>query len=139
MTNTFLTDPEISVRNDLRAAYQKAWTVLAEPGTWWTGRERIAIASEVRLAEHCSFCKERKAALSPFAVKGQHQSDGILSAAAVELIHRITTDPQRIAKSMFEQALEAGITRQQYVELLGVVTTVVGVDTFCKATGLALQ
>ena len=34
------------------------------PGTWLTGAERVAIASETRNAPNCTLCKQRKDALS---------------------------------------------------------------------------
>ena len=83
----------VPVRADLRAAHTRLWKQLAEPGTWWTGAERVAIAAEVRQARQCQVCKERKAALSPAAVQGKHNTEGVLPETVVEMIHRITTDP----------------------------------------------
>ena len=34
-----------AVRNDLKEAYREFWATLAQPGTWWDGSERVAIAS----------------------------------------------------------------------------------------------
>ena len=36
----------LPVREDLPATHRRAWRRLAEPGTWWSGRERVAIAAE---------------------------------------------------------------------------------------------
>ena len=58
-------DSPYPVRADLQAAYQGFWEVLPQPGTWWTGAERVAIAAEVRQAPDCEFCKQRAEALSP--------------------------------------------------------------------------
>ena len=58
---------------EMKRAYHQYWEVLAAPGNWWTGPQRVAIASGVREATGCGFCAERKQALSPNAVLGQHQ------------------------------------------------------------------
>ena len=59
----------IDVRDDIVASQMRAWQSLAAPGTWWTGAERVAIAREVRAARRCASCAERKAALSPYALR----------------------------------------------------------------------
>ncbi|MFP6683683.1 MAG: alkylhydroperoxidase-related (seleno)protein, partial [Polyangiaceae bacterium] len=63
---------EDRVREDMLVAYRRAWDRLAEPGTWWTGAERVAIAAESRVAENCEFCERRAEALSPHSETGQH-------------------------------------------------------------------
>ena len=65
-------DLNIIVREDLKEAYREAWHRLAQPGSWWTGAERVAIASESRKAFDCDLCQRRKTALSPYTVEGQH-------------------------------------------------------------------
>lgn len=64
---TYASGP-VPVRADLLEAHRQVWDKLAEPGTWWTGAERVAIAAETRNARQCKLCQERKAALSPTAV-----------------------------------------------------------------------
>jgi hypothetical protein len=108
---------------------------LARPGAWWSGEERVAIAAEVRLARNCALCRERKQAVSPNAVQGVHDSAGKLTEPAVEVIHRIATDPGRLTRAVYEQALAAGLSDGQYVEILGTVVTLVSIDAFCLAIG----
>jgi len=129
----------VSVRDDIRAADARAWVRLARPGSWWSGEERIAIASEVRQARTCALCRERKDALSPSAVRGDHESSGKLPAAAVEVIHRIASDPGRLTRSFYQDALTAGLSDGHYVEILGTVVTVVSIDAFCLAIGAPLH
>ena len=133
------TKASFSVRDDLLAAHRRQWRRLAEPGTWWTGRERVAIAAEVRNAAHCPLCKERKAALSPHAADGQHRSSGGLPEAVVDVVHRVTTDPGRLSRTWFEKTLASGPSDAQYVELIGVVVTVFSIDSFCRGLGLPLH
>ena len=127
----------IPVRADLVEAHQQLWQKLAEPGTWWTGVERVAIAAEVRKAWTCILCTERKAALSASAVEGQHDTNGTLPPPVVEMIHRITTDPGRLSKDWYECLREDGLQEAQYVEALGVVVRTVAIDSFCRGIGIA--
>ena len=74
-------DCGIPVRKDLPLAHRHAWRRLAEPGTWWSGAERVCIAAEVRNARKCPLCEERKRALSTAAASGRHDSLGVLPEA----------------------------------------------------------
>jgi len=129
----------VPVREDLPAAHRRAWRRLARPGSWWSGSERVAIAAEVRNAPSCPLCRERKAALSPGAVAGRHAALGGLPDAALDAVHRITTDPGRLTTAWFEETLAAGLGDGRYVELVGVVVTVVSIDSFCRGLGVPLH
>ena len=126
----------LPVRDGLAASQQRAWARLGEPGEWWTGAVRIAIAEETRAAMDCAFCAERKAALSPYSVSGTHTAATDLPEVLVEVVHRIRTDPERLTRRFYEDALAGGLSDAEYVETVAVVATVVAVDTFCDAMGL---
>ena len=127
------------IREELVAAHQLAWEAIAGPGNWWNGAQRVAIAEEVRQALDCPWCAERKAALSPYAVQGQHPDNDLLPAAAVDAIHRITSDPNRLTKTWFDGLLTEDFTDAHYVEMLGVLVTVVCIDGIHRALGLPLE
>ncbi len=129
----------VPVRADIIEVHEYCWRKLAEPGTWWTGAERVAIAAEVRNARRCRLCTERKASLSPASVQGEHDSEGSLPASVVEMAHRIATDPARLSKKWHEQILAAGLTDTHYVEALAVVARTVYIDTFCRSIGSELH
>ena len=122
-------------RDSLMAAIGDAWARLARPGTWWTGAERIAIAAEVRRAEDCALCQARKAALSPYAVAGRHDSCGGLPAAAVEAIHRLKTDAARVTERWVREISAGALGEERYIEIVGIVAIVTGLDTFDDALG----
>ena len=124
------------VRDDLKETHSWVWDHVRSPGTWWTGAERVAIAAQTRTARTCTLCQARKAALSPNAVKGEHESDGTLSADIVDIIHRVVTDPARLSKPWFDSVIAGGLSDTQYVELVGVATLVVGVDYFARSLGI---
>lgn len=131
-----LSDP---VREDIPAAHRRAWARLSNPGTWWTAEERVAIAAESRAAVDCAFCRERRQALSPLSLEGEHAavSGDVLPAAAVDAVHRLVTDATRLTKAWIEDLDGQGVSDAHYVELLSVVVAVRSIDAFHRAMGLA--
>jgi hypothetical protein len=127
----------LPIPDAMRAAHRKAWERLAGPGAWWSGAERVAIAAEVRAARHCAVCSERKAALSPHARSRQHAASAGLPAAAVDAVHRVAVDPGRLTRAWYEKTLAAGLSEGHYVELIGVVVTVVNLDALHRGLGVA--
>jgi len=124
------------VRSDLSRAMAVAWGKIGMPGTWWTGEERIAIATETRQAVHCALCRARREAASAAMVSGRHDNAVVLPPAAIEAIHRIRTDSGRLGVGWYQSLLAAGLSNERYVELLSVVAIVVATDTFRRAAGL---
>jgi AhpD family alkylhydroperoxidase len=129
----------LPIRDDLSAALQRAWNRLSQPGTWWDGKQRLAIVAEARHAAHCQLCKERKAALSPGMVQGNHDNQGNLSPAVVDCIHRIATDSARLTESCYRGLLEQGISDCEYVEIVSLVNMITALDTFDRAIGEPIQ
>ncbi len=121
------------IRADLAEAHRHAWNEIAGPGRWWTGAERVAIAAEVRRARDCSLCAGRK---SNFPVDGVHDSDSTLPESAIDAIHRLVTDAARLTRSWLEKLHAEGLSDGHYVELLGVVVSLVSIDEMHFALGL---
>jgi hypothetical protein len=115
------------------------WEWIASPGTWWSGAERVAIGDEVRRAADCALCRERKAALSPRSVSGEHDHGGALSDAAVDAVHRLVTDASRLSRTWLDETLAGGLSDGHYVELLGVAVFVLDIDMVHRALGLPLE
>ena len=131
------------VRDDLAAAHARYWGRLARPGANWSGAERVAIARETRQAGGCAFCARLRAALSPYALAGAHDvapgNVGLLSAPAIDAVHRIVNDASRLTRAWYERTLADGLTDGQYVELVGTVVSVLSIDAFCRAIGASLH
>ena len=127
------------IRADLAEAHRKLWGLIAAPGNWWRGAERVAIAAEVRNARQCGYCAQRKAALSPYGVQGTHDTSTNLPPAVVDAVHRITTDPSRLAKAWLDELAAQGVSDAHYAEMLGVIVATVSVDAFHRAMGIALE
>ncbi|HEY8862762.1 MAG TPA: alkylhydroperoxidase-related (seleno)protein [Candidatus Dormibacteraeota bacterium] len=123
-------------RPDLVAAVDAAWPHIAMPGATWTGTERVAIAGEARAAQVCQLCADRKTALSPYHVPGEHATMTPLPLPAVDAVHRIVTDPARLTERWLRSTVDSGLSEPQYVELVAVVATLVAVDTLALALGV---
>lgn len=127
------------VRKDLAEAHQKLLDSFTRSGTWWDGAERLAIATEARAAHACDLCAERKAALSPFSVDGTHTGPGELAPEIVDVIHRIVSDPGRLARSWYERVMAEGLlSEERYVELVSVTVLINAFDVFALAIGSEL-
>ena len=129
----------LPVRADLVEAHERAWAAIAAPGTWLTGEERVAVAAEIRNAPPCAYCARIKAALSPYADKGTHDSLGVLIPAHVELIHRVVNDPGRLTERWSASVLAGGLEEGQYVETVGLIAMVMMMDTAQRALGLPVR
>lgn len=131
---------DYEIRQDMPDTYRKVWQKIAEPGNWWLGADRVAIAAEVRNARNCPLCQQRKAALSPFSIEGNHNNAlNNLPAVAIDAVHRLTTDPSRLTQAWLKQSESEGLSLEQYIELLGIVVAVICIDAFHKAVGIELE
>jgi hypothetical protein len=131
------TDAGVPIRQDLQDAHRYLLAHVAAPGAWWTGAERVAIAAESRAAATCRLCRDRRAALSPAAVRGRHDTSTGLPADVVDVVHRIRTDPARLSRPWFDGVIAGGLDVARYVELVGVLTLFTGMDFFARALGVA--
>lgn len=129
----------LAIRQDLGDAIERAWQHLAGPGTWWTGAERLRMVAETRHSVHCELCQRRKSALSPYTVAGSHNSLGELPEVVIDVIHRVRTDADRLTESWLQACYASGLTDAQYVEIVGLVATITGLDTFNHAIGAPLR
>lgn len=127
------------MRTDLVEAHDKAWAAIAAPGTWLGGARRVAVAAEIRRARECRYCARIKAALSPYAVQGTHDTPGVLADSEVELVHRVVNDPGRLTEGWANSVLARGLSEGEYVEIVGLVAMVMMLDTFGLALGLPLR
>jgi len=116
------------------ATQATAKLALLKPGDWLTGPQRRDAWLEVRDAQTNALDAERKDALSPYAIAGEHQATAHLSADAVEVVHRVATDPGRLTRSWAEDRIDV-LGVGTYTELVGVVATATVVDRFDHAMG----
>lgn len=137
MSGNMLSDlAPFPIRADLDRAHARAWEHLAGPGTWWDGAHRLAMVEACREALDCALCRERAAALSPFAVDGTHDSTSALPDNVVEVVHRIRTDSGRLTESWFRRMLDSGLSETEYVEIVGVISIATALDTLALGLGI---
>lgn len=125
---------EATADETVRSAIAYARSALVEPGDWLTGRQRRAAWLECRDARGNELDQARKAAVSPNAVQGSHAANDHLSAAAVEVLHRVTTDPGRLTRAWANEVMST-LGDAMYTELVGIAATVASVDAFDHAIG----
>ncbi len=130
----------MQIRPELTASHDRVWRSLAAPGTWLTGAERVDVARTLRTARDCALCQARKASPLPMSVQGRHEAAvADMPEARVELIHKLVTDPGRISRAWVEGLFAEGIPDAEYVEISGLVSAVLVVDTFHRALGLPVR
>ncbi len=129
---------DLPMREDRTESHWKAWRQISSPGSQFTAAQRIDMVREARNALTCALCADRRDALSPNAVPGEHDTITALPTSVIDLIHRMCTDPSRIGKPWFDQTMADGLTPGEYVEVVGVVAVSVIIDTFNVGLGLDL-
>ncbi len=137
MANLFEVAPA-TIRPPLLSALETAWSQLAEPGAWLTGAQRAAVVAEARHAWSCGLCGERKTALSPYTVTGEHDQLGDLPSEWVDVIHRVASDSGRLTQSWFSEVLDAGIEEDEFIEIIGVAILAITIDAFADGIGVEL-
>ena len=130
----------LPIREPIRSAHLTAVQSFAKTGTWFFAEERLKILEEFRHANLglCTLCAERKAALSPYSVNGQHDTKTDLSSTVIEAIHRLTTDSGRVTEKWFNSLISDGLLAEEYIELVGMLATAIVLDTFATGVGRKL-
>lgn len=113
-------DSVVEVHDETRRAF-------ARPGAWWNGTDRLRIVVEARNAHDRDLVAEESGALASG-----------LPPIAVEAIHGIRNDSGRLTRRWFDNLIDMGLQLEAYVELVGVVTSSVIVDTFAQGIGKPL-
>ena len=136
-------DYDESIRADIPSAHREYWQKLARPGNWWNSPQRIAIAGVSRDAVNCEVSKQRREALSRNSVKGDyldtHGAAEVLPPEAIDAVHRIVNDQTRISAAYVEENVDKGLSKPAYIELVGIVVTVLSIDEFHRALSLSLE
>lgn len=115
-------------------AQQTARSSLSQAGDWLTAPQRLDVWSEARSAQDHPLDQARLDALSPGSVTGQHEPTEHLSAAAVEVVHRVASDPGRLTRSWADEHIDE-LGAATYTELVGVTAIATTIDRFDQAMG----
>lgn len=129
-TTTFgYVDTAWPVLERMAEAHRRSWQMLASPGDWWTGAERISIAAETRRAS---------ALVDGLPDPGAGPAE--LPEAAAFAVHKLIGDLPNVTREWYDETTTAaGMTDARYIELLGVVVHVWSVDEFHRALSLPLE
>jgi hypothetical protein len=103
-----------------------------------SGEQRLEVWAQVRDAHTNELDRARRQAISPFAVEGEHPATAHLPAMAVEVVHRVASDPGRLSRSWAEKVI-AELGEETYTELVGVTAIATVVDTFDRVVGAELR
>jgi len=113
----------------ITAALDDAAESLVGPGDWLTGSQRRAAALEARDARTNELDQQRRDALSPNAVPGGHEATAELQAEAVEVIHRVASDPGRLTQVWADEKMSV-LGEETYTELVGIAACTAVLDMF---------
>ncbi len=125
----------MTIETQLRHERDTAAQRISEPGDWLSGEQRLAAWAQARDAASNPLDLARLAALSPEAVPGSHEATSALSAAAVEVVHRVASDPGRLTRSWADRLIDQ-LGEERYTELVGVTAIVTVLDCFDRIMGL---
>ena len=112
--------------------HRQATAALAGPGDWLTGAQRLDAWREYRDSRTNLLDRARLEALSPAAVDGAHGPTEHLPAAAVEVVHRVASDPGRLTRAWADASI-AELGEETYTELVGVTAIASVLDHFDEA------
>jgi hypothetical protein len=119
------------VRADLADAHRLAWEHIASPGTWWSGAERVELASTALLA---IADPDPPPPWAPISSTDRLSSDLVAPAAAHDVMFRITRQAGTMTESVYRAAADA-LGELPYVELCAISSTVAAVAHFCRNIG----
>jgi hypothetical protein len=107
-----------SVDARLVAAFDRTWTHIASTGSFFSGAERIEIATVARAKR-----------------QGEYRPATTLAPAVIETVETIADDAGSITADWVLERERDGISGAAYVELLAVTSFTVVADTFTFGTG----
>ena len=129
---THYADSQYPVRADLDAVHAKQLDQLADPGTWGTGAQCLAVAQEARQACYDAGIQEEPEKPGP-------QSDAELSTAARVMIQKLAVTPKDYLSDSYEEARSGGLSDEEYVEIVGIVSRATDMDVFARGIGVPLR
>ncbi len=114
---------DLPIRAKTIATHRQSWERIANPGRWWSGAERVAIARVGRAARD-------------FDAVGSE----MLPEAAVYAIQKLVVDNANLNREWYDEIIASdGMSEERYVELVAVVVHALSIDEFHRALGLDLE
>jgi hypothetical protein len=120
MTFNF-TSAAVAVRPSITEAFRDEWEQLGSAGASFTGSQRVAIAAAAR------------------AARAGAPAIGQLNPKIEEVARRVGAEPATIRRPWVRTVVDGDIGEARYVEIVGVVSRLSAIDTFCHALGMRLE
>ncbi len=122
----------MNVRDDLSEAHRLAWEHIARPGSWWTGAQRLELATTVMVA----IADDEP--LPPWvgiSAAGRLPSGHVAPATAHDVAYRIGRHAGTMTADVYRMAADE-LGELPYVELCGIASAVAAVVHFCRNVGI---
>jgi len=110
--------PSLTISTPYEELIQREWGRIASAGTWLTGPQRVAVASQARAAK-----------------AGVDIATQELDPVAIEAARVISASAQEIRGPWVKSLYERGLAELEYIEILGVVARLTSIDTFLFGLG----
>ena len=105
---------------------------LGSAGTWGTGAQRLAVASEARQASI-------DAAVLEAPANGLPEPEVTLPDTVKTFIQKLAVNPKDVDQTVCDAARRNGLSDEEYVEIVGIVSRVVSIDLFARGVGAAMH
>ena len=129
---TLYADSHYKVREDLDAVHAGQLDQLADPGTWGTGAQRLAVAREVRRACYDAGTQEEPEDAGP-------PGDVDLPEPVRATIRKLAVAPGDFDEDSYREARDGGLSDEEYVEIVGIVSRLTDMDVFARGIGVPLR
>ena len=126
-------DSAYEIRPDLDAIHDRQIDALGDPGTWWSGPQRIAIAEAARHAR-CEAGLQESNGYRPRDLTGVE-----LPPPARRVARQLAVDPQSMESSFYESVLREGLTDAEYVETVGLISRLTNFDVMARGLGVPMR
>ncbi len=117
-------DSGFKVREEIIKAHRESWKAISKAGSFWSGEDRVQIATQARSAR----LQRREL---PF---NRSHPPCSLSNDALEVTHTIAADAHKIDKGWADNLI-AELGSGAYIEIASIVVTVSAIDAFSEALG----
>lgn len=116
-----LSSAELDVSPGLAESLAPTWQLLGSPGATWTGAERVSMIAEARSA------------------RSGAEPTGDLDPLTTRAVRTVASRPAEIRRGWVSDLVKDGLDHARYVELVGVVSRAVAIDTLLEALALEVE
>ena len=123
---------DVPVRSDLVSAQTLAWESIATPGSWWSGEQRLAIASVTIDALED---RDPPPAWVPVSTIAGRSLPTTIPAVAADTAHRLARSPGTLSADWYDSVVGGEMSALAHVELVTIVVRVAAIHRFARLLG----